>query len=195
VERAEQLLGEGRLDDLNPELPKDDADRVRAVAHTVADALDPAWVRALPEPGRQRRLTPAALRHHLVAMARCADARIVLPEGAEPRTVQAAVACAERGIARSVLLATPAEIGAAVRALGISLPHDVDVVDPATVSDRYVERLVTLRTQGYDAGNGRRTARGPDHRGARWCSRPAMSTGSFRERCTQPRRRCGRHSS
>jgi phosphate acetyltransferase len=134
-----------RLHNLNPELPTDDTDRARAVAHTVADALDPAWVQALPEPGRQRRLTPAAFRHHLVEMARCADARIVLPEGAEPRTVQAAVTCAERGIARSVLLATPAEIGAAVRALGISLPDGVDVVDPTTVSDRYVDRLVALR--------------------------------------------------
>lgn len=134
-----------RLHNLNPELPTDDAERVRAVAHTVADALDPAWVRALPEPGRQRRLTPAAFRRHLVEMARCADARIVLPEGAEPRTVEAAVACAERGIARSVLLAAPADIAAVVRALGISLPNGVDVVDPATVSDRYVERLVALR--------------------------------------------------
>jgi len=86
-----------RLHDLDPGLPADDGDRAREVAGTVADALDPVWVRSLPEPDRPRRLTPAAFRHHLVGMARDAHARIVLPEGAEPRVVRAAVACAERG--------------------------------------------------------------------------------------------------
>jgi hypothetical protein len=41
---------------LHPDVPRDDADRAR----TVADALDPAWIQALPGPGRLRRLTPAA---------------------------------------------------------------------------------------------------------------------------------------
>lgn len=134
-----------RLHDLNPELSIDDADRARDVAGIVADALDPRWLRALPEPGRRRRLTPAAFRHRLVERARLVDARIVLPEGAEPRVVSAAVACAERGIARSVLLAAPDEIAATLRTLGLSLPAGVEVVDPATVSARYVARLVALR--------------------------------------------------
>ena len=134
-----------RLHDLDPELSIEDADRARAVARTVADALDPAWLHALPEPGRRHRLTPAAFRHRLVERARSVDARIVLPEGAEPRTVAAAVACAERGIARSLLLAAPDEIAAVLRTLGLSLPGGVDVTDPAAVGARYVERLVALR--------------------------------------------------
>ncbi len=134
-----------RLHNLNPELPVDDSDRARDVADTFADALDPAWLQALPEPGRARRLTPAAFRHHLVEMARAADARIVLPEGAEPRTVQAAVVCAARGIARCLLLAEPEEIAATLRSLAITLPDGVEVIAPSSISGRYVERLAALR--------------------------------------------------
>ncbi|MBA3905796.1 MAG: phosphate acetyltransferase, partial [Pseudonocardiales bacterium] len=134
-----------RLHDLDPELPPDDVERTRDVARTVADALDPSWVQTLPAPGHRRRLTPAAFRHHLVEAARSAVARIVLPEGAEPRTVQAAVVCATRGIARCLLLAEPAEISATLRGLGLALPTGVDVIDPRAVSDRYLDRLVALR--------------------------------------------------
>ena len=43
----------------------------------------PGWIRC---PLHPRRLSPAAFRHQLVEMARAADARMVLPEGTEPRT-------------------------------------------------------------------------------------------------------------
>lgn len=134
-----------RLHNLDPGLPADDPERARDVARTFADALDPTWVQALPEPGHLRRLTPAAFRHHLVETARRGGARIVLPEGAEPRTVRAAVQCAERGIARSVLLAAPDAIDATLRSLGLSLPDGVEVLDPDGAGDRYVDRFVALR--------------------------------------------------
>lgn len=134
-----------RLHTLHPDVPRDDAARADDVARTVADALDPVWIQGLPEPGRLRRLTPAAFRHRLVESARHADARIVLPEGAEPRTVQAAVLCAERGIARTLLIADPQALDATLRTLGRTLPAGVDVVDPAGAGPRYVDRLVALR--------------------------------------------------
>jgi phosphate acetyltransferase len=134
-----------RLHTLHPDVPHDDSGRAHEVARTVADALDPAWIQTLPIPGRPRRVTPAAFRHHLVETARHADARVVLPEGAEPRTVQAAVRCAERGIARSLLLAAPDAIAATLRMLGLTLPAGVDVLDPAGAGDRFVDRLIALR--------------------------------------------------
>ncbi len=138
-----------RLHALPPDVPGDDAERAHAVAATVADVLDPAWIQGLPEPGRLRRLTPAAFRHHVVESARSADVRIVLPEGAEPRTVQAAVRCADRGIARCVLLAAPDAVRSTLRTLGLGSrglgSRGVEIVDPASVADRYVDRLVALR--------------------------------------------------
>ncbi len=134
-----------RLHDLDPGLPTDDVERARDLAATVAGALDPHWLRTLPDPDRPRRLTPASFRRQLVDRARAAGARIVLPEGAEARVVAAAVACAERGIARCVLLASPVEAAAALRVLGRPLPAGVEVVDPAAVAGRHVQRLVALR--------------------------------------------------
>ncbi|WP_214405351.1 phosphate acetyltransferase [Pseudonocardia lacus] len=134
-----------RLHEIDPELTADDLDRARRVAATVADALDPEWLHSLAGAGRRRRLTPAAFRHRLVGSARRADARIVLPEGAEPRTVRAVVSCAERGIARPLLLTDPAALEATLRSTGLALPGGVEVVDPAEVADRYVDRLVALR--------------------------------------------------
>jgi phosphate acetyltransferase len=80
-----------------------------------------------------------------VQRAHAADACIVLPEGTEPRTLRAAVACAQRGIARSVLLGPPDEVTAAARRLGLKLPSGVTVADPRPLAERYVAPLARLR--------------------------------------------------
>ena len=134
-----------RVADLDPGLPVDDLERIAGVTDSIADALDNAWLESLPGSTRSRRLSPAAFRHRLVGQARAADACIVLPEGTEPRIVQAAVACADRGIARSVLLGSPDEVARLARSLGLRLPDGVSVVDPESVAERYVAPLARLR--------------------------------------------------
>ena len=134
-----------RVRDLDPGLPVDDLDRIEGVTNTIADALDPSWLDSLTSTSRPRRLSPAAFRYQLVERARAAGACLVLPEGAEPRTMQAAVACAERGIARSVLLGNPGEVARTARGLGLKLPEGIDVVDPAAIAERYVAPLARLR--------------------------------------------------
>jgi phosphate acetyltransferase len=131
--------------DMDPEVPVDDAERAGLVMDAVADALDPAWLAALPTPDHVPRLSPPAFRRRLVTRAREADRRIVLPEGTEPRTVRAAVTCHEMGIARCVLLGPPDEVATQAEALGLALPAGLEVVDPATVADRYVDALVEAR--------------------------------------------------
>jgi phosphate acetyltransferase len=134
-----------RVADLDPGLPVDDLERIEGVTDSIADALDKAWLESLPGSTRSRRLSPAAFRHRLVGLARAADARVVLPEGTEPRIVQAAVACADRGIARSVLLGSPDDVARVARSLGLRLPDGVSVVDPEGVAERYVAPLARLR--------------------------------------------------
>jgi phosphate acetyltransferase len=134
-----------KVGDLDPGLPADDIDRIEGVTSNIADAIDASWLETLLSPVRPRRLSPAAFRYRLVELARAADARIVLPEGTEPRTVQAAVACAGRGIARSVLLGPPDQVTGLARSLGLRLPDGVSVVDPAAVAERYVSALARLR--------------------------------------------------
>ena len=116
-----------RVRDLDPGLPPDDVDRIEGVTNNVADALNASWLQSLASPGRPRRLTPAAFRYQLVEQARAAHALIVLPEGTEPRTLRAAVACADRGIARCLLLGAPDEVAVQARHLGLRLPPGVTI--------------------------------------------------------------------
>ncbi|CWP21481.1 TPA: phosphate acetyltransferase [Neisseria meningitidis] len=107
-----------------------------------SDALKDVSVLA----GREaKRLSPAQFRYNLIDFARQADKRIVLPEGAEPRTVQAAAICHEKGIARCVLLAKREEVEAVAKERGISLPDSLEIIDPASLVEQYVEPMCELR--------------------------------------------------
>ncbi len=134
-----------QVHDLEVDLSADDLERAEQVMVSSADALDGAWLADLLTRPEDRRLSPAAFRYRLTELARSVRARIVLPEGTEPRTLQAAAICAERGIARPVLLAAPAAVQEAARALGLVLPDAVEVVDPAEVAERCVAPLVERR--------------------------------------------------
>jgi phosphate acetyltransferase len=123
---------------LDLELPVDDSERIELVMNTVADFLDRDWIRTQWRRGRAPRLSPPAFRYLLIERAREANRRIVLPEGAEPRTVRAAAICHERGIARCVLLGKAAQIQRVAADQGIHLPPEIEIVDPESVIERYV---------------------------------------------------------
>ena len=74
-----------------------------------------------------------------------AQKTIVLPEGDEPRTVVAASICAERGMARCVLLAKPDSVRAVATQQGVTLGDNIQIIDPDAVREKYVARLVELR--------------------------------------------------
>ncbi|MDP1540567.1 MAG: phosphate acetyltransferase [Moraxellaceae bacterium] len=133
------------LDRMNKEIPIDDSERAERVTEYVASHLDHEWLESRCETPRELRLSPSAFRYQLVQRASAANKRIVLPEGAEPRTVQAAAICQRRGIARCVLLAKQEEVEAVAKAQGIDLPEGLEIIDPAEVRERYVEPMVELR--------------------------------------------------
>ena len=134
-----------RVRDLDPGLAVDDLERIEGVVNSIARALDASWLGSLPGSARSHLVSPAAFRYQLVELARAAQARVVLPEGTEPRTLQAAVTCAERGIARSVLLGQQDKVLELASSLGLRLPEGVTVVNPAAVAERYVAPLAELR--------------------------------------------------
>ncbi|PTW63412.1 phosphate acetyltransferase [Breoghania corrubedonensis] len=103
------------------------------------------WFPELSRDPRLRRLTPPLFRYRMVEMARKANKRIVLPEGDEPRTLQAAAICAEKGIARCVLLGQPEEVRASAEAIGVTLPDTIEILNPADLRPRYIEPMVALR--------------------------------------------------
>src|SRR5690606_5603641 len=128
------------------DVPVDDVERMERGMEAVAETLDLAPLLELLGSERELRLSPPAFLYRLVEMARAAGKRIVLPEGEEPRTVQAAAICAERGIATCVLLGDPAEIRRVAEAQGLTLGDGVEIVEPTDeLRERYVAPMVELR--------------------------------------------------
>ena len=72
--------------------------------------------------------------------------RIVLPEGAEPRTVQAAAGVRDKGLARPILLGDPGGIRSLAGKTGTEL-DGIDIIAPAASPKRgeYAELLYELR--------------------------------------------------
>lgn len=64
--------------------------------------------------------------------------RVVLPEGSDPRIIQAAGVLAGEGLVHPVIIADPAEFQDGV-------PDGVEVVDPTQGTSPFVERLLVLR--------------------------------------------------
>ncbi len=131
---------------LNKETPSDDIERATRVTDFIAKHLHPEFLHTrYSVPRGELRMSPAAFRYQLVKRAQDANKRIVLPEGNEPRTIRAAAICQERGIARCVLLAKPEEVQQVAREQGIMLPASLEILDPDSIANRYVEPMCEMR--------------------------------------------------
>ncbi|WP_133543517.1 phosphate acetyltransferase [Mesocricetibacter intestinalis] len=134
------------LQSFNLEVPVDDKERIENIKQYTSSQFDADFINSLvAASSRSRRLSPPAFRFQLTELARQAKKRIVLPEGDEPRTIKAAALCAERGIAECVLLADPKNVKLVAEAQGVTLGAGITVIDPASVRENYVDRLVELR--------------------------------------------------
>ncbi|MDO5768573.1 MAG: phosphate acetyltransferase [Psychrobacter sp.] len=134
------------LTNMSSEIPTDDIERAQEVTRFVAAHLDLAWLKDYFSRGHTTRLSPSAFRHLVVKKAEQAKKRIVLPEGAEPRTVEAACICQSRGIADCVLLAKREEVEDVAKNLGIELPKDLEIIDPSTLNhDKYIAAMIERR--------------------------------------------------
>jgi phosphate acetyltransferase len=126
-------------------VPIDDEERLEKVMNAIANHIDASWLKARCETKRQPQLSPAAFRYQLTQKSRQVKMRIVLPEGNEPRTIQAAVLCQQQGIAHCVLLGNANDIASVAGAHDSQLPSDLEIMDPVDIRDRYVQALVELR--------------------------------------------------
>lgn len=133
------------LNNLNLEVPLDDAKRWEFISDYIADRLDHEWVDQVLQIKLERHLSTAAFRYNIVESAKSAGQTIILPEGNEIRTIEAASACALREIAKIILLGNPDEIQGIANNRGITLNHNIRVMDPETIRDHYLEELVLLR--------------------------------------------------
>ncbi|WP_131668461.1 phosphate acetyltransferase [Psychrobacter pygoscelis] len=134
------------LTNMSSEIPTDDVERAEEVARFVAAHLDLDWLKDYFSRGHVTRLSPSAFRHQVVKKAELAKKRIVLPEGAEPRTVEAACICQSRGIANCVLIASRAEVEEVAKNRGVELPEGLEIIDPAQINhDKYIKTMIERR--------------------------------------------------
>lgn len=134
-----------RMDDFNRHIPADDTIRATRTMEYFAEHIDSNWSKAYIDSETVTRLSPAAFKYQIVKQAQAANKTIVLPEGDEPRTVVAANTCVNRGIADCLLLAAPDVVKAVADNQGITLNPKLKIIDPATLRDGYVARLIELR--------------------------------------------------
>ncbi|MGR4069134.1 phosphate acetyltransferase [Halomonas sp. LR3S48] len=127
------------------DIPMDDLERAEQVTRFVAGHIDLQWLKDHLSRGFTPRLSPSAFRHELVKRAQRANRRIILPEGSEPRTVEAAAICQRRGIANCVLLARREEVEEVAHNRGIELPEGLEILDPERIRHRYVAPMVERR--------------------------------------------------
>ena len=131
---------------INLEIPLDDRDRMKRAIEAVASHISLDWKEPLLTTiAAERRLSPPAFQHMLVERAHRANKRIILPEGNEPRTIEAAVICHQRGIARCVLMGEAARMHRLMARRGMAIPPDIEIIDPTRIEPRYVDAMVALR--------------------------------------------------
>ena len=135
-----------RISKIPNTVPTDDMERMNAVLDTVAEHLDTKTITGSFHVPEVIKMSPPAFRYQLIQKARAAQKRIVLPEGDEPRTVRAAAICAEKGIAKCVLLGKREAIETVAASQGITLPtENLEILDPDVIREQYVGPMVELR--------------------------------------------------
>ncbi|WP_350561172.1 phosphate acetyltransferase [Psychrobacter sp. CAL346-MNA-CIBAN-0220] len=131
---------------MSSEIPSDDIERAQEVTRYVAAHLDLSWIKEYFSNDHKPRLSPAAFRHQVVKKAQAAKKRVVLPEGSEPRTVEAACICQSRGIANCVLLAKRADVEQVAKNRNLILPEGLEIIDPDTLDmSKYIAAVVERR--------------------------------------------------
>ncbi|MDR5873310.1 phosphate acetyltransferase [Vreelandella gomseomensis] len=142
---TDSLTTAQNLSQLSSEIPMDDFERAEQVARYVAAHIDLDWLKDNLSQGYTHRLSPSAFRHQLVKLAQQANKRIVLPEGDEPRTIEAAIICQRRGIANCVLLGKRDDIENVARNRGLTLPESLTIIDPESTRAHYIAPMVDRR--------------------------------------------------
>jgi len=133
------------LAEVSPEIPMDDKEMTMNQLDSVASEFNPEWLQSVLDKKREHRTSPAAFRNYLLKTAREQNKRIVLPEGDEPRTIEAAIVCYEKGMATPILLAKPEMVRKVASDHGLTVPSGIEILDPALLVDGLVGPMVELR--------------------------------------------------
>ena len=134
------------IDRMDKTVSSDDRERIEMVVDKIAEHINVDWFKyQMAQQQIVQRLSPPAFRYQLVCRARQNKKRIVLPEGEEPRTVKAAIICQIKEIAHCVLLGKRHVIEMIAKNQDMTLPRDLEIIDPDAIRAQYVAPIVQLR--------------------------------------------------
>jgi phosphate acetyltransferase len=128
------------LDHVRGRLTADSPRKIASALALFADHVDGAALLDRLELARTDVVTPLMFEHQLIDRASADLKRIVLPEGEEPRVLEAAELLVRRRVAQPVLLGDPRRVRARAADLGLDL-DEVEVLDPETsdLVERFAE--------------------------------------------------------
>ncbi|WP_192483302.1 MULTISPECIES: phosphate acetyltransferase [Cysteiniphilum] len=127
-------------------IPKDDITRLNLLRSSIAECIDVDMVtRKLTATPAPTKLSPPAFRHYLIKRATEVTKRIILPEGLEPRTIEAAIFCSERKVATCILLAKRDDVIEIAKKQGLHLSDKVITIDPDSIKAQYLKPLINAR--------------------------------------------------
>ncbi len=133
------------LQDLSMEIPEDDEERKEMVKEFIAHFIDTKWIQKLSKTYPKHDLSPPAFRFQLIEKAKKAFRKIILPEGEEPRILNAARICANRKIAQIVLLGNREKISYLANEYHVPVGNGLEIIDADEVRENYVQPLMALR--------------------------------------------------
>jgi len=120
-------------------------DNVEMNEEMILNNIKTDWIKKVLNKKQSEVLTPAIFRHQLVQKATEKNKKILLPEGNDIRVLTAANICAERKIARIVTFGKQAEIKKIAQENSLKLSSNLEIIDPDTIRDQYVDSLVEAR--------------------------------------------------
>ncbi|BAH82912.1 phosphate acetyltransferase [Candidatus Ishikawella capsulata] len=134
------------LQNFNLEVPADDFQRIEKVKEHISDYISATWIESLnSSPKDVSNCCPPLFLYQLTQLAYQAKKRIVLPEGNEPRIIEAASICANRNIAECILIGNSTNIKHTADQKGITIGRNIEIIDPNSIRKNYISRLVQLR--------------------------------------------------
>ncbi|MDQ4076771.1 MAG: phosphate acetyltransferase [Chloroflexota bacterium] len=127
-------------------IEEDDWEKIRWTVELIVEHLHREEILDYLDIPARDVISPAAFRYSIMQRAKAADKTIVLPEGNEPRTLQAASIILERGITEIVLLGDKADILEEARRVNANVLK-AEIINPveSELFDSFVDELVELR--------------------------------------------------
>lgn len=127
------------------------------------ETVNESAIRRILTTDSEHRISQAEFRKNLISLASRNLKRIVLPEGAEPRTLKAAIEAFDRKIAIPVLIAKKSDVEAEAARQGLKVPESFEIIEPTEeLAEKYVPLLVELRkAKGMTEETARATLKDP----------------------------------